>query len=253
MLALIGHISSNSTTLVAFTVFRSDRKEGSMENEPKKPAIPSRDSAEPVRDQTETESGVTRRGFLASFGAGVAVAAAGVPLPAEAAVEATKPGEMIRIVLQINGQPQRLLIEPRWSLLHVIREVLGLTSTKVGCERGECGACTVLIDGRTQYACMMLAVESEGLAITTLEGLMDGEKLGQTQQAFAAEDAFQCGYCTPGQVMSVEGLLRKNPHPTPEEIRQGVSGNLCRCGAYHNIFKAAEKAAKLKAGRGGAS
>jgi xanthine dehydrogenase YagT iron-sulfur-binding subunit len=224
-----------------------------MDNEPKKPVIPSRDSVEPVRDQADSEGGVTRRGFLASFGAGVAVAATGVSIPTEAAAEATKPGEMIRIVLQINGQPQRLLVEPRWSLLYVIREVLGLTGTKVGCERGECGACTVLIDGRTQYACMMLAVESEGLGITTLEGLMDGEKLGLTQEAFAAEDAFQCGYCTPGQVMAVEGLLRKNPHPTPEEVRQGVSGNLCRCGAYHNIFKAAETAAKLKAGRGGAS
>lgn len=212
------------------------------------------DSGEPSRpDDNRNGGGVTRRGFLASFGAGVAVAATGVTLPAEAAPEVIKPEEMTRIVLRINGQPHRVLVEPRWSLLYVIREVLGLTGTKVGCERGECGSCTVLIDGVPRYACMTLAVESEGPAITTLEGLMDGEKLGPTQQAFAENDAFQCGYCTPGQIMAVEGLLRKNPRPTSEEIRHGVSGNLCRCGAYHNIFKAAEAAAKLKDGRGGAS
>jgi xanthine dehydrogenase YagT iron-sulfur-binding subunit len=131
-------------------------------------------------------------------------------------------------------------------LLYVLRDVLGLTGTKIGCERGECGACTVLVNDKPRYACMMLAVESEGIEITTLEGLLDGEKLGAVQQAFVDEDAFQCGFCTPGQIMSVEGLLRENPSPSIDEIRQGASGNLCRCGTYKHIFKAAARAAQLK-------
>jgi len=196
---------------------------------------------------------MTRRGFLASLGAGAAVAAAGSTLPVEAAPPIMKPEELSRITLRINDRTCQLLVEPRWSLLYVVREKLGLTGTKVGCERGECGACTVIIDGLPQYACMTLAVEAEGRDITTLEGLMHGEELGPAQQAFLEEDAFQCGYCTPGQIMAVEGLLRSNPEPSLEAIRAGVSGNLCRCGAYRNIFKAASRAAKLKRGKGEAS
>jgi xanthine dehydrogenase YagT iron-sulfur-binding subunit len=158
----------------------------------------------------------------------------------------------VTVTLRINGLPRRILVEPRWTLLYVLREVLGLTGTKVSCERGECGACTVLIDGKPRYACMILALEAEGLAITTLEGLMDGEKLGPVQQAFAEEDAFQCGYCTPGQIMAVEGLLRQNPNPTIDDIRAGLSGNLCRCSTYRHIFNAAAKAAELKRQKGGA-
>jgi xanthine dehydrogenase YagT iron-sulfur-binding subunit len=127
---------------------------------------------------------------------------------------------------------------------------MGLTGTKVGCERGECGACTVLINGRPRYACLTLAVEAEGEEITTLEGLMEGEELGPVQKAFVEHDAFQCGYCTPGQVMAAEGLLRSNPNPTLEEVRLGMSGNLCRCGVYPNIFKAVRRAAELKKIRG---
>jgi xanthine dehydrogenase YagT iron-sulfur-binding subunit len=128
--------------------------------------------------------------------------------------------------------------------------VIGLSGTKEGCSRGECGACTVLMDDTPRYACMTLAVEAEGCRITTLEGLMTGENLGPVQSAFMEEDAFQCGYCTPGQIMSVEGLLRKTPRPTPEEIRVGVSGNLCRCGAYTHIFRAARNASERKTGQG---
>jgi xanthine dehydrogenase YagT iron-sulfur-binding subunit len=139
--------------------------------------------------------------------------------------------------------------EARWTLLHVLREVIGLTGAKPGCERGECGACTVLIDGIPRYACLTLAVEAQGHEITTLEGLMNGETLGPVQAAFVEADALQCGYCTPGQIMAVEGLLRANPNPSVEEIRRGVSGNLCRCGAYPHIFKAARRAAELKGGK----
>jgi len=160
-------------------------------------------------------------------------------------------GEVTRITLNVNGRRHNLLVEPRWTLLFVLRDVLGLTGTKVGCDRGECGACTVLIEDRPRYACLTLAVEAQGTPIVTVEGLMEGETPGVVQQAFVEEDAYQCGYCTPGQIMAAEGLLRENPAPSMDEIRTGVSGNLCRCGAYVNIFRATEKAARRKGGKGG--
>ncbi len=200
------------------------------------------------REEDPGTKGVTRRGFIGTVGAGAVVAATGAAGRAEATTELTAPDEMVRVALNINGRVHRLLVEPRWSLLYVIRERLGLTGTKVGCARGECGACTVLIDGRPRYACMTLAVEAEGPQITTLEGLMHGEKLGVVQQAFVDEDAFQCGYCTPGQIMAAEGLLRANPRPSLDEIRRGMSGNLCRCAAYVHIFRAVDRAARAKGG-----
>jgi xanthine dehydrogenase YagT iron-sulfur-binding subunit len=194
--------------------------------------------------------GVSRRGFITSVGSGaIGVAAASALVqgaPPEAQAEAVQAGDVSRITLTVNGRTQRLLVEARWSLLNVLRDHLGLTGTKVGCERGECGACTVLIDGKARYACMTLAVEADGHDITTVEGLMSGEELGPTQRAFAEEDAFQCGYCTPGQVMAAEGLLRANPSPDLDQIRHGMAGNICRCGAYAHIFKAVAKAADLK-------
>ncbi len=196
--------------------------------------------------------GVTRRGFLQLMGAGAAASVATGPLAAEPATEVITPAEMSKITLLVNGRRHRLLIEPRWSLLYVIRERLGLTGTKIGCERGECGACTLLINGQPRYACLILAVEAEGTEITTLEGLMKGEDLGPVQQAFVENDAFQCGYCTPGQIMAAEGLLRTNPNPSIEEIRRGMSGNLCRCGTYPNIFKAIRRGAELRKAKGGA-
>jgi xanthine dehydrogenase YagT iron-sulfur-binding subunit len=202
-------------------------------------------------DGTESNvlsQGLTRRGFLTTIGAGAVTFAVSDKIQATPAADAEmiERGEMTKLVLHINGRKYRLLVEPRWSLLYVLREQLGLTGTKVGCERGECGTCTVLIDDVPQYACMTLAVEVEGKKITTLEGLMKGEELGPVQLAFVEQDAFQCGYCTPGQIMAVEGLLRKNPNPTTEEIRHGMSGNLCRCGTYKHIVKAVQRAAELK-------
>ncbi len=197
--------------------------------------------------------GLTRRGFLTSMGTGaISVAAAedlfaaGTP---SADAQVLPAGETSRVALRVNGETHVVLAEPRWTLLYVLREVIGLTGAKPGCERGECGACTVLIDGVPRYACLTLAVEAQGREVTTLEGLMDGETLGPVQAAFVEADAFQCGYCTPGQVMAVEGLLRVSPHPSAEEIRRGVSGNLCRCGAYQHIFEAAHRAAELKRGK----
>jgi len=192
---------------------------------------------------------ISRRGFLTGMGAGaLCVASSGRLFAASgdnkepAAV--LESGVLNKITLRVNGSSHDLLVEPRWTLLYVLREKIGLTGTKEGCGRGECGACTVLIDGVPRYACLTLAVEAEGASITTVEGLLRGEELGPVQSAFAEEDAFQCGYCTPGQIMSVEGLLRQNPAPSIEDIRTAVSGNLCRCGAYTHIFKAAVRASK---------
>jgi xanthine dehydrogenase YagT iron-sulfur-binding subunit len=200
------------------------------------------------QERGDAGKGMTRRGFLTTIGTGAVTFAMADTLPASPAAEAemTERGELAKVTLEINGRKYRLLVEPRWSLLYVLREGLGLTGTKVGCERGECGACTVLIDDVPRYACMTLAVEAEGRKITTVEGLMRGEELGPVQQAFKEHDAFQCGYCTPGQILSVEGLLRRNPKPSADEVRQGISGNLCRCGAYKHIVNAALKAAELK-------
>jgi xanthine dehydrogenase YagT iron-sulfur-binding subunit len=200
------------------------------------------------QEMSETERGMTRRGFLTTIGTGAVTLVVADKLPASPAAEAemTERGELAKVTLEINNRKYRLLVEPRWSLLYVLREGLGLTGTKVGCERGECGACTVLVDDVPRYACMTLAVEAEGRKITTLEGLMQGEDLGPVQQAFKEHDAFQCGYCTPGQILSVEGLLRKNPKPSADEVRQGISGNLCRCGTYKHIVNAALKASELK-------
>jgi len=201
--------------------------------------------------ETLPTTGVSRRGFITSVSTGaIGVAAAATiasAAPAEPPPAADIPaGEVSTISLTVNGRRHKMLVESRWSLLYVLRDQLGLTGTKVGCERGECGACTVLIDGKARYACMTLAVEADGRDITTIEGVMKGEELGTTQQAFADEDAFQCGYCTPGQVMAAEGLLLTNPSPTLEDIRQGMAGNICRCGAYAHIFKAVAKAADVK-------
>jgi xanthine dehydrogenase YagT iron-sulfur-binding subunit len=211
------------------------------------------------REHDETKTGfgrgVTRRKFLKTMGSGAAIAAASDVLTNRGTAEAEviKPEVIVRVNLIINGLRRSLVVEPRWSLLYVLREELGLTGTKTGCERGECGACTVLIDEVPRYACLTLAVEAQGTNIVTLEGLMQGERLGAVQQAFVERDAFQCGYCTPGQIMSAEGLLRENAAPKPDEIRSAMSGNLCRCGAYAHIYRAVGRAAELKGAKGGVS
>lgn len=191
---------------------------------------------------------LSRRGFIKSWGAsGVALAVGANSAQAQASTseqQASRPGdEPVKTRLQVNGRIQTILTEPRYTLLHVLREQLGLTAAKPGCERGECGACTVLIDGEPRYACLTLAVEAEDRPIETAEGLMDGQSLGTVQQAFVDHDGLQCGYCTPGQVMAAEGLLRQEPSPSFDQIRRGMSGNLCRCGAYAHIFAAVAAAA----------
>ena len=189
---------------------------------------------------------VSRRGFITSAGVGV-VGAAALRGEAEAASATVLPaGEPVALTLRVNGQSRPLSVLPRTTLLEALREHLGMAGTKPGCERGECGACTVLIDGVTRYSCQTLALEAEGHEITTIEGLAKGEELSDVQKAFVAEDAMQCGYCVPGQVMAVEGLIREQKDPSLDQIREGVSGNLCRCGAYAHIFKAAQRAAAAR-------
>jgi xanthine dehydrogenase YagT iron-sulfur-binding subunit len=195
----------------------------------------------------ESCHGVSRRGFLSSVSAApIATLAMGAEAKKASTALLVESNEKIKMSLRVNAHVETVLAEPRETLLNVLREKLGFTGTKPGCERGECGSCTVLIDGIPRYACMILAPEAEGREITTIEGLMKGEELGAVQRAFVEADALQCGYCTPGQVMATEGLLRTNPDPSPVEIRVAMSGNLCRCGAYDHIFKAVRRASILR-------
>ena len=151
-------------------------------------------------------------------------------------------GGELEVVLAINGVDHALRIDPRVSLLDALRERLDLTGTKKGCDHGQCGACTVLIDGRRVCSCLTLAVSAQGTKITTIEGLAHGDELHPMQQAFASLDGFQCGYCTPGQIMSAVAMLAEGHARSDEEVREEMSGNLCRCGAYPNIVAAVQRA-----------
>jgi xanthine dehydrogenase YagT iron-sulfur-binding subunit len=148
----------------------------------------------------------------------------------------------LEVTLLVNGSPRRLRLEPRVTLLDALREYAGLTGTKKGCDHGQCGACTVLVDGRRINACLTLAVMHAGKQITTVEGLARGGALHPVQAAFIKHDAFQCGYCTPGQLCSAVGLLNEGHAHTADDVRELMSGNLCRCGAYNNILAAIQEA-----------
>jgi aerobic-type carbon monoxide dehydrogenase small subunit (CoxS/CutS family) len=150
------------------------------------------------------------------------------------------------LALTVNGEAVVVRAAPRRTLLDALRESLGLTGTKKVCDEGTCGACTVLVDGRPVYSCMTLAVACEGKSIETIEGIAKDGDLHPVQRAFIDADAFQCGFCTPGQIMSIVGLLRETPAPTEDDVRRAVAGNLCRCGAYPNIVKAGVSAARRK-------
>jgi xanthine dehydrogenase YagT iron-sulfur-binding subunit len=158
----------------------------------------------------------------------------------------------LSITLTINGTPRTVELEdPRVTLLDLLRERLGLTGTKKGCDRGQCGACTVLLDGRRANSCLALAVSNDGAEVLTIEGLARGEVLHPVQAAFIAHDAFQCGFCTPGQIMSAVGLIREGQAgDDPERVREGMSGNLCRCGAYRGITEAVLEARQTLAHAG---
>jgi carbon-monoxide dehydrogenase small subunit len=154
---------------------------------------------------------------------------------------------MTRITVTVDGVSYSDDVEPRLLLVHYLREVLGKTGTPVGCDTSNCGACTVLMDGRSVKSCAVLAVQADSADIITIEGLADGE-LHPVQRAFHTEHALQCGYCTPGMIMAATDLLRDNPHPTDEQIREGLEGNLCRCTGYENIVRAVRRAAEAGVG-----
>jgi carbon-monoxide dehydrogenase small subunit len=157
---------------------------------------------------------------------------------------------MEQLNITVNGKDYELQIKPSATLLDVIREDLGLTGTKEGCGVGECGSCTVIVDGITVNACLMLAMEAQSSRVTTIEGLADGEKLHPIQQAFVDVGGLQCGFCTPGMILSTKALLDENDSPTDEEIRKGLEGNFCRCTGYTKIIESVRTAANmLKGGR----
>ncbi|HET7504665.1 MAG TPA: 2Fe-2S iron-sulfur cluster-binding protein [Kofleriaceae bacterium] len=195
-------------------------------------------------------SGITRRDWaVMSLVAGFALVlfagcrGRGAERPGQAAPPA-EAGAEIDVVLRINGQDRRLRIDPRVSLLDALREHLALTGARKGCDHGQCGACTVLRDGHAVNACLTLAVAAEGAEITTIEGLARGDQLHPLQAAFIAHDAFQCGYCTSGQILAAVALLRDGRARSNDEVRQQMSGNICRCGAYPNIIAAIQAARK---------
>jgi xanthine dehydrogenase YagT iron-sulfur-binding subunit len=188
---------------------------------------------------------LTRRGFLSSAAGGLAVhpAIARATGPSAAPAPVRTP-DMVDIVLEVNGTRRPLTIEPRVTLLDALREHLGLFGTKKGCDRGACGACTVHVDGRRVVSCLTLAARCQNKAIATIEGLAGGDELHPMQAAFLHHDGFQCGYCTPGQIMSAVALVAEGRDLSDHAIREWMSGNICRCGAYPNIRAAIKDAAK---------
>jgi len=218
---------------------------------PSAPLNPTLPEAVPVR--------LSRRFFMQTAGGAAAAVSAGCATPGAASDSALGP-EARPVTLKVNGQPQTLTVAPRVTLLDALRNELALTGTKKGCDRGQCGACTVLLDGQRVNSCLTLVVMTEGREVTTVEGLGAPGTLHPMQQAFVQHDAFQCGYCTPGQVCSAVALVAelragtasaatpdvRNPRPalTDDEIRERMSGNLCRCGAYANIVTAVRQVAE---------
>jgi aerobic-type carbon monoxide dehydrogenase small subunit (CoxS/CutS family) len=202
-----------------------------------------------TEDEKKEKNGslkVSRRAFLKGMVTGaVAATATTLPVPpvreAEAALPAGVKEAMIQLV--INGKAYRLNVKSNWTLLEALRRELQLTGTKKACDRGNCGACTVIVDGKAVYACSLLAVAMDGRKITTIEGLRQGEKLHPIQKAFAEHGGYQCGFCTSGQMMAAKALLDKNQKPTVDEVRAGLAGNLCRCGAYPKIIESVLSAA----------
>jgi len=194
----------------------------------------------------------SRRTFLKSLGTAAVTAAAAraqsvaAELEKAGAEKTFGPGA-VPVTLKVNGKTLKLKLEPRVTLLDALRNYSSLTGAKEGCDRAACGACTVLLDDLPVYSCQKLAIEAQGCEITTVEGLAKNGKLTKVQQAFWDEDALQCGYCTPGFIMSVTALLKKNPHPTADEVKHACAGNLCRCGTHPHILQAALQAAGVNA------
>jgi aerobic-type carbon monoxide dehydrogenase small subunit (CoxS/CutS family) len=202
------------------------------------------------KDKSKTSSGISRRGFLRGAG----LTTAGTVLLNQNVLgldpgDIEKKGEMNsaegqKVTLSINGDKYSLLVEPRTTLSAALRDTLGMTGTKVVCDRGSCSACTVFLDGKPINSCMVLAIDVKGKEITTIEGISKGDELHPVQEEFINHDASQCGYCTPGMIMSSVHLLKNNPNPSLTDVKQAVRGNLCRCGTYPHVFKAVLEASK---------
>jgi aerobic-type carbon monoxide dehydrogenase small subunit (CoxS/CutS family) len=200
----------------------------------------------------DDEAGFSRRNFLKTVGAGgVAAGAVLAKTPgagAQGAVREIGPGA-VPVTLNVNGKTLNLQIEPRVTLLDALRMRADLTGNKRGCDRGACGACTMIVDGKTVYACSTLAIEVQGKRIRTVDGLASASgQLHPVQQAFCEKDALMCGFCTPGFIMASVGLLEKHPNATPEQIKKGLDGNICRCGTFNRIFEAVSSVKGVRRG-----
>jgi xanthine dehydrogenase YagT iron-sulfur-binding subunit len=206
------------------------------------------DDRPPKKNKKKAEhgTGVSRRDFLKIS----SISAAAVPVLGPKVVHAAGtpvkvygPGK-VPVELTVNGKKNVLQVEPRVTLLDALRDHLDITGAKRVCDRAECGSCTVIMEGKPVYACSVLAIEAQGKPITTIESFMQGDKLHPVQQAFVDNDASQCGFCTPGFVVAFKAFLDKHPNATPEDLRRGLSGNLCRCGTYHGLQLAAAQMAQ---------
>jgi xanthine dehydrogenase YagT iron-sulfur-binding subunit len=201
-------------------------------------------------DADKKERGFDRRTFLKASGIPLAAPAILGPRLVQAAgapVEVYGPGK-VEVTLQVDGKARTVNVEPRVTLLEALRHELDLTGAKRVCDRGTCGACTLIMEGKPVYACSVLAIDARGRAVTTVEALAAGGKLHPIQQAFVDNDAQQCGFCTPGFVVACKALLDRHPDPTPEQVRAGLGGNLCRCGTYVGVRAAVAQAAKAQRG-----
>jgi xanthine dehydrogenase YagT iron-sulfur-binding subunit len=206
-------------------------------------------SKEP-KDKKKPAGGVSRRGFIRGVGVGGGALGTGVleqQAEAQGGGKTVGPGP-VPITLNVNGKPYNLTVEPRVTLLDALRDHLNMTAAKRVCDRGSCGACTVIMGGKAVYACSTLAIEAQGQEIQTIEGISTGTRLHPISAAFVNNDAQQCGFCTPGFVMATKAFLEKNPNPTPEQVNRGLGGNLCRCGTYMGLRKAVAEAAKTTKG-----
>ncbi len=192
---------------------------------------------------------LSRRSFIKATGTGLAGggllgALGAAPAQADRDSAAEDRGRLPLLEFEVNGRRRRLRVRPEWTLAEILRGELELTGTKLCCNRGQCGSCTVLLDDRAVYSCHMLALDAAGRRVTTVEGLSSGEELHPLQRSFLEHDGLQCGFCTPGQLMAARALLLERPDPTPEEFRRGLSGVLCRCSAYRKILDSTRAAAK---------
>lgn len=192
--------------------------------------------------------GVSRRGFMRDVGVGGGVLSTGIlektAVAANAAAGASSGPDAVSVTLKVNGKPLHLNVEPRVTLLDAFRNYAGISGAKRVCDRGTCGACTVIVNSKVVYSCTVLAIDAQGKDIQTIEGLAPEGKLHPVSAAFVEHDGQQCGYCTPGFVMAAKGFLDKHPNPTEADVERGLGGNLCRCGTYMGVRKAVLAAAK---------